>query len=46
MALSGEMQAYCDIEDERVKGMFETIVEGYSWAIAEMMDREFFRYES
>ena len=26
MALSGEMQAYCDIEDEMVKGMFGTIV--------------------
>ena len=29
MALSGEMQAYCDIEDEMVKGMFGTIVQGY-----------------
>ena len=28
MALSGEMQAYCDIEDEMVKGMFGTIVQG------------------
>ena len=51
MALSGEMQAYCDIEDEMVKEMFGTIVQGclkkgYNWATAEMMAREFFRYES
>lgn len=29
MALSGEMQIYCDIEDEMVKGMFGTSVQGY-----------------
>ena len=51
MALSGEMQAYCDIEDNMVKGMFGTIVQGYlkKWynrATAEMMAREFFRYGS
>ena len=51
MALSGEMQAYCDIEDDMVKGMFGTIVQrylkkGYNLATAEMMAREFFRYES
>lgn len=51
MALSGEMQAYCDIEDDMVKEMFGTIVQGYlkkgyNWATAEMMVREFFRYES
>lgn len=51
MALSGEMQAYCDIEDEMVKGMFGTIVQGYlkkgyNRATAEMMAREFFRYGS
>lgn len=51
MALSGEMQAYCDIEDEMVKSMFGTIVQGYlkkgyNPATAEMMAREFFRYES
>ena len=51
MALSGEMQAYCDIEDEMVKSMFGTIVQGYlkkgyNRATAEMMVREFFRYES
>ena len=47
MALSGEMQAYCDIEDDMVKGMFGTIVQGYlkkgyNRATAEMMAREFF----
>ena len=46
MALSGEMQAYCDIEDDMVKGMFGTIVQGYlkngyNRATAEMMVREF-----
>ena len=51
MALSGEMQAYCDIEDDMVKGMFGTIVQGYlkkgdNRATAEMMAREFFSYES
>lgn len=51
MALSGEIQAYCDIEDEMVKGMFGTIVQGYlkkgyNRATAEMMAREFFRYDS
>ena len=29
MALSGEMQAYCDIENDMVKGMVGTIVQGY-----------------
>lgn len=51
MALSVEMQAYCDIEGDMVKGMFGTIVQGYlkkgyNRATAEMMVREFFRYES
>ena len=46
MALSGKMQAYCDIEDDMVKVMFGTIVQGYNRATAEMMAREFFRYES
>ena len=51
MAMAGEMQAYCDIEDEMVKGMFGAIVQGYlkkgyNRATAEMMDREFFRHES
>lgn len=27
MALSGEMQAYCDIEGDMVKGVFGTIVQ-------------------
>ena len=30
MALSVEMQAYCDIEDDMVNGMFGTIVQGYN----------------
>ena len=51
MALSGELQAYCDIEADMVKGMFCTIVQGYlkqehSKAMAEALAREFFRYES
>lgn len=51
MALSGEIEAYCDIEDDMVKGMFGMIVRkylknGYNRATAEMMAREFFRYES
>ena len=51
MALSGEMQAYCDIETDMVKGMFGTIVQGYlkqgySKAMVEALAREFFRYES
>ena len=51
MALSGEMQAYCDIEANMVKGMFGTIVQGYlkqgyNKAMAEALAREFFRYES
>ena len=29
MALSGEMQAYCDIENDMVKEMVGTIVQGY-----------------
>lgn len=51
MALSGELQADCDIEADMVKGMFGTIVQGYlkrgyNKAIAEALTREFFRYES
>lgn len=51
MALSGELQAYCDIEADMVKGMFGKIVQGYlkqgySKAMAEALAREFFRYES
>ena len=51
MALSGELQAYCDIEANMVKGMFGTIVQGYlkqgyNKAMAEALAREFFRYES
>ena len=51
MALSGELQTYCDIEADMVKEMFGTIVQGYlkqgySKAMAEALAREFFRYES
>ena len=51
MALSGELQVYCDIEADMVKGMFGTIVQGYlkqgyDKAMAEALAREFFRYES
>lgn len=51
MALSGELQAYCDIEADMVKSMFGKIVQGYlkqgySKAMAEALAREFFRYES
>ena len=46
MVLSGELQAYCDIEDDVVKGMFETIVQGYlkkgyNRATAEIFTREY-----
>ncbi len=51
MALSGELQTYCDIEADMVKGMFGTIVQGYlklgyNKAMSEALAREFFRYES
>lgn len=51
MALSGELQAYCDIEADMVKSMFGNIVQGYlkqgyNKAMAEALAREFFRYES
>ena len=46
MVLSGELQAYCDIEDDVVKGMFGTIVQGYlkkgyNRATAEIFTREY-----
>ena len=51
VALSGELQAYWNIEADMVKGMFGTIVQGYlkqgyNKAVAEALAREFFRYES
>lgn len=51
MALSGELQAYCDIEADMVKSMFGNIVQGYlkqgyNKVMAEALAREFFRYES
>ena len=46
MTLSGELQAYCDIEADMVKGMFGTIIQGYlkqryNKAITEALTREF-----
>lgn len=51
MALSGELQSYCDLEADMVKSVFGNIVQGYlkrgySKAMAEALAREFFRYES
>lgn len=51
MALSGELQTYCDLEADMVKSMFGRIVQGYleqgyTKAMAEALAREFFRYES
>lgn len=51
MVLSGELQTYCDIEADMVKGMFGNIVQGYlkqgyNRAMAEALAGEFFRYES
>lgn len=51
MALSGELQSYCDLEANMVKSVFGNIVQGYlkrgySKAMAEALAREFFRYES
>lgn len=50
IALSGELQAYCGIEADMVKGMFGTIVQGYlkqgyNKSVAEVLAREFFGYE-
>lgn len=46
MALSGEMQTYCDIEEDMVKEMFGTIVHGHlkkedHRTTVEIMTREF-----
>ena len=51
MALSRELQSYCDLEENMVKSVFGNIVQGYlkrgySKAMAEALAREFFRYES
>lgn len=51
MALSGELQSYCDIETDMVKSVYGNIVQGYlkrgyNKAMAEALAREFFRYES
>lgn len=51
MAVSGELQSYCKIEDDYVNGAFERVVQefmkrGDNRATAEMFAREFFMYES
>lgn len=51
MALSREMQTYCDIEDEMVKDSHDILLQqylelGYSKAMAEVLIREFYRYDS
>lgn len=48
LALSGEMQAYCDRADEMVKEEHDTMVQeylknGYDKEMAEAMIREFYR---
>lgn len=51
MALSGEIQTYCDIEDEMVEDSHDIMLQqylelGYSKAMAEALIREFYRYDS
>lgn len=51
MALSGELQSYCNIEDEMVKSSHDILLQqslesGYNRATAEAMIREFYRYDS
>lgn len=51
MALSGEMQKYCDIEDDMVKSSHDMLLQqyldlGYNQATAEALIREFNRYDS
>lgn len=51
MALSGEMQKYCDIEDDMVKSSHDMLLQqyldlGYNEATAEALIREFYRYDS
>ena len=51
MALSGEMQKYCDIEDEMVESSHDMLLQqyldlGYNEATAEALIREFYRYDS
>ena len=51
MALSGEMQKYCDIEDEMVDSTHDRLLQqyldlGYNRATAEALIREFYRYDS
>lgn len=51
MALSGELQTYCDIEDEEVKSSHDLLLQqylkmGYNKTTAESLIREFYRYDS
>ena len=51
MALSGEMQKYCDIEDEMVDSTHDRLLQqyldlGYNRATAEALIRESYRYDS
>lgn len=51
MALSGEMQKYCDIEDEMVESSHDMLLQryldlGYNRTTAEALIREFYRYDS
>ena len=51
MALSGEIQKYCDIEDEMVESSHDRLLQqyqdiGYNRATAEALIREFYRYDS
>ena len=50
MALSGEMQTYCDTEDEMVEDSHDIMLQrylelGYSKAMAEALIREYYRYD-
>lgn len=51
LAMSGEMQAYCDRADKMVKEEHDTMLQGYlengyDKEMAEAMVREFYRYDS
>lgn len=51
MALSGQMQKYCDIEDEMVESSHDMLLQryldlGYNRATAEALIREFYRNDS
>ena len=51
MALSGEMQKYCNIEDDMVKSSQDRLLQqyldlGYNEATVEALIRKFYRYDS